>query len=77
MLIDADEHSLNHIFRLLVESICFGKVPTTRLQISWVSGPTDRCVTWDWKGPRRLAGAGCGSNALTRCSDSRGREAPQ
>ncbi len=33
-LIDADEHSLNHIFGLFVESICFGKVSTTRLQIS-------------------------------------------
>ncbi len=33
-LIDAEEHSLNHIFRLFVESVCFGKATTTRLQIS-------------------------------------------
>ena len=33
-LIDADEHSLNHIFRLLVERVCFGKAATPRFQIS-------------------------------------------
>src|SRR5580692_2326502 len=33
-LIDADEHSLNHILRLFVESVRFGKVSTTTLQIS-------------------------------------------
>ena len=33
-LIDADEHSLYHIFCLFVESICFGKIPTKCFQIS-------------------------------------------